>query len=232
MSAKGRGRSLIAAESIKFGLPVNLHIIFSLAVTAVIFLIAYFTSRKATSGVPPRAQNLGEAIVEFLADYVEPEVGKDLTPTILPWLGALFIYILLANWLGLLPFSRSPTSDISTTLGLAVTAVVGVVVFNIKVNGPKRATKQYLKPVVWLFLLLIPLAIIDNVARMLSLGLRLFGNIAAEHLVFEKLSTHVPYFLPMILLLLGLLVGLIQAIVFTILNLFYIVEDLGLQEEE
>ncbi len=223
---------MIAAESIKFGLPVNLHIIFSLAVTAVIFLIAYFTSRKATSGVPPRAQNLGEAIVEFLADYVEPEVGKELTPTILPWLGALFIYILLANWLGLLPFSRSPTSDISTTLGLAVTAVIGVVVFNIKVNGPKRATKQYLKPVVWLFILLIPLAIIDNVARMLSLGLRLFGNIAAEHLVFEKLSNHVPYFLPMILLLLGLLVGLIQAIVFTILNLFYIVEDLGLQEEE
>ena len=219
------------AEAIKFGLPVSLHIIFSLAVTAVVFLVAYILGRKATSGVPSGAQNFGEAIVEFLADQVEPEVGEELTPTILPWLGALFIYILIANWLGLLPFSRQPTADISTTAGLAVTAVIGVVVLNIRVNGLKRAGKQYLKPVVWFFIFLIPLAIIDNLARMLSLCLRLFGNIAGEHMVFEKLSANVPYFLPMILLALGLLIGLIQAIVFTYLNLFYIVEDLGLQEE-
>ncbi len=223
---------MFAAEVIKFGLPVNLHVIFSLAITAVVFLIAYILGRKATSGAPSGAQNLGEAIVEFLADYVEPEVGEELTPTILPWLGALFIYILLANWLGLIPFSRTPTADISTTAGLAVTAVVGIVVLNIKINGPKRAAKQYLKPVAWFFVLLIPLAIIDNIARILSLSLRLFGNIAGEHMVLEHLSNNVPYFLPMILLLLGVLVGLIQAIVFTILNLFYIVEDLGLQEEE
>lgn len=216
----------------KFGLPVHLHVIFSLVVTAVALLIAYIAGRKATSGVPSGAQNFGEAIVEFLADQVEPEVGKELTPTILPWLGALFIYVLFANWIGLFPFSRQPTADISTTAALAVTAVIGVVVLNIRVNGPKRAAKQYLRPVVWLFILLIPLAIIDNIARILSLCLRLFGNIAGEHLVFERLSNHVPYFLPMILLLLGLLVGLIQAIVFTLLNLFYIVEDLGLNEEE
>lgn len=220
------------AEGIHFGLSVHLHVIFSLAVTAIVLLISYIVGRKATTGAPSGAQNFGEAIVGFLADQVEPEVGKELTPTILPWLGALFIYILLANWLGLLPFSRTPTADISTTAGLGVTAIVGVFVLNIKVNGIKRASKQYLRPVVWLFILLIPLAIIDNLARVLSLTLRLFGNIAGEHLVFERLSEHVPYFLPMILLLLGLLVGLIQALVFTILNLFYIVEDLGLGEED
>lgn len=220
------------AESIKFGLPVYYHIIFSLAVTAVVLLIAYIAGRKATSGVPSGAQNFGEAIVGFLVDQVEPEVGKKLTPIILPWLGALFIYILVANWLGLLPFSRTPTADISTTAGLAVVAVIGVVVLNIKVNGLKGAGKQYLKPIVWFFILLVPIAIIDNFARMLSLCLRLFGNIAGEHMVFEQLSTRVPYFLPMILLLLGVLVGLIQAVVFTILNLFYIVEDLGLHDEE
>ncbi len=220
------------AEGIRFGLPVHIHIIFSLVITAIAFLIAYITGRKATSGVPSGAQNFGEAIVEFLADQVEPEVGKELLPTVLPWLGALFIYVLLANWLGIIPFTRQPTSDISTTAGLAITAIIGVFVLNIKVNGPIGAAKQWLKPVWWLFILIIPLAIIDNFARMLSLCLRLFGNIAGEHLVFEQLSTHVPYFLPMILILLLVLVGIIQAIVFTLLNLFYIVEDLGLHEEE
>lgn len=220
------------SEGIHFGLSVNLHLIFSLVVTAIVILIAYLTTRKATSDVPSGAQNFGEAIVEFLAGQVEPEIGKQLVPTILPWLGALFIYILLANWLGLIPFSRQPTADISTTAGLGVIAVIGVFVLNIKVNGLRKAGKQYLKPVMWLFILIIPLAIIDNFSRILSLTLRLFGNIAGEHLVFEQLSHNIPYFLPMILILLLVLVGLLQAFVFTLLNLFYIVEDLGIHDEE
>jgi len=219
-------------EAVKFGIPLNLEIAFSLVITVFGFVVAYLAGRKATSGVPSGAQNLGEVVVEFLADQIEPEVGSELLPSVLSWLGAIFIYILIANWIGLIPFCRQPTSDLSTTAGLAITAVIGVQVLNVKVNGLKGAAKQWLKPVWWFFILFIPIKILDNFARFLSLALRLFGNIGGEHLVFEQLFNKVPYLLPVILLLLGLLVGLIQAIVFTLLNLFYIVEDLGTGDED
>jgi len=219
-------------EAIGFGLPIKTYLIFSLMVTVILAVASFLATRRKGEEVPTGWQNFCEALVEFLAGQIEPEVGSKLLPLLLPWLGAFFLYILVANWLGLIPFFLPPTSDLSTTVALSVTAIVGIQIIGFRINGVWGTIKQWFKPVWWLFILLIPLRIIDNLARVLSLSLRLFGNLAGEHLVFEQVSHVVPYVLPIILLLIGVLVGLIQAVVFTLLNLYYLIEETGLHGEE
>jgi len=216
---------------VSLGLPVRTHIIFSLVVTVVLAVFTFLVARRKKSLIPSGIQNVAEAIVEFLIGQIEPQMGHKLFLIALPWLGAFFLYILTANWLGLFPFCFPPTSDLSTTAALAVTAIIGIQLINLKVNGLKGTLKEWLKPVWWLFILLVPLRVIDNLARMLSLTLRLFGNLAGEHLVFEQVCATVPYILPAVLLLIGILVGVVQAAVFTLLNLFYLVEETGQHPE-
>ncbi|MBI4744138.1 MAG: F0F1 ATP synthase subunit A [Actinobacteria bacterium] len=222
-------------EGIKFGLPVSTHIGFgllALILLSVFAIGAYLKiSKKKGSDVPEGLQNVSEAIVEILVNQIEPEVGEKWLPLILPFIGSFFFYILVANWIGLFPFGLSSTADLSTTLALALISIVGIQLISIRVNGVVGAIKEWFKPVWWMFILLIPLRILDNIARSLSLSLRLFGNIGGEHLVFEQVSHVVPYVLPIVLLLLSVLVGLIQAAVFSLLSLFYLIEEVGIHGE-
>ncbi len=216
---------------VSLGLPVHIHIIFSVATTVILAVFTFFAARRKKTLVPSGIQNMAEAVVELLIGQIEPQMGHNLFLIVLPWLGSFFLYILTANWLGLFPFCFPATSDLSTTAALAATAIIGIQVINLKVNGLKGTLKEWLKPVWWLFILLVPLRIIDNLARMLSLALRLFGNLAGEHLVFEQVCATVPYILPAVLLLIGVLVGIVQSAVFTLLNLFYLVEETGQHSE-
>lgn len=222
-------------EGIKFGLPVFTHIGFGLValiLLSVFSIGAYLKiSKKKGSDVPEGLQNVSEALVEILVSQIEPEVGEKWLPLVLPFIGSFFLYILVANWIGLFPLGFSSTADLSTTLALALISIVGIQLISIKVNGVIGAIKEWFKPVWWMFILLIPLRILDNIARSLSLSLRLFGNIGGEHLVFEQVSHVVPYVLPIVLLLLSVLVGLIQASVFSLLSLFYLIEEVGLHGE-
>lgn len=108
---------------------------------------------------------------------------------------------------------------------------------------PLKPLESFMRTRVWLImkhgfkisllaLLLVPLRIIDNVARTLSLSLRLFGNIGGEHIVFEKVSEVVPIIFPVLLLLLGILVGLIQAAVFSLLSMYYLIEEANIHGHE
>jgi F-type H+-transporting ATPase subunit a len=222
-------------EGIKFGLSVFSHIGFSLITLGLLSafsIVVYLKiSKKKNNDVPSGLQNAAEAVVEILVNQIEPEVGEKWVSLVLPFVGSFFLYILVANWIGLIPFALSSTADLSTTLALSVVSIVGIQFINVRANGVAGAVKEWFKPVWWMFILLIPLRIIDNMARMLSLSLRLFGNIGGEHLVFEQVTHVVPYVLPIILLLLGVLVGLIQAAVFSLLNLFYLIEEVGLHGE-
>jgi F-type H+-transporting ATPase subunit a len=221
-------------EGIKFGISVASHIGFSLAVSiflSAFALLIYFKTRKNKDKAPTGIQNLAEAVIEFLVGQIEPEVGKDWLPIVLPFIGSFFLYIIIANWIGIIPFSQPPTADLSTTFALAVVSITWVHVINFKKRGFVGAIKEWFKPVWWLFILMIPLRFVDNIARILSLSLRLFGNIGGEHLVFEQISHVIPYVMPAALLLLSVLVGLVQAAVFALLNLYYLIEEAGLHGE-
>lgn len=211
-------------EGIEFGLSITDHVIFSGLASLILVVFGFLVARKSEVGkVPEGLQNAGEAVVEFLVGRVENEFGPERTPIVAPFIGALFLYILVSNWLGLLPMSHAPTTDLSTTVALAACAIIGFQILNFVVNGRIKAVKQLFKPVVFLF----PFKIIDNLTRILSLSLRLFGNMFGEHAVTAIVSGIVPLLLPVLLLLLGGLVGLIQAAVFALLSMAYLAEEIG-----
>lgn len=215
------------SEGIKFGLSIRDHYIFSVLASLILILLGFLVVRRKEAGTPKGLQNAGELVIEFLAKQVETEFGPERVSVVVPFLGALFLSILVSNWLGLIPQSLAPTTDLSTTAGLGVSAVLGFQIINFVANGRAKAMKQLFKPAIFLF----PLKIIDNFARVLSLSLRLFGNMFGEHVVAEIVSAIIPLFLPIILLLLGALVGLIQAFVFTILSMKYLAEEIGVAKE-
>lgn len=262
-----------------FGYNGNIgHYLFFAGITmGVIFLFALLVRlKRKKEGVPKGIQNIGEAIVEFLVDLIEPVLGEKLVPIALPFLGTFFIFILFSNLLLILPhpLSNPPTGDISVTASLAFICVFGLQFYNaFVINGPKKAFKMWLNPVPGLgsdehgnnkngksetgksigkslleflksspikilILFFIILKVIDNLARLLSLSLRLFGNIYGEHTILAqttemaltKPALIITLFIPLLILCFDILVALIQAVVFTNLSLFYMKEEWGIHD--
>lgn len=274
-------------ESHGFGYNGNLELFLIFAgivsLAAIIFaLSSYFKKKK--DKVPSGIQNVAEAIVEFLVNLIEPVLGEKLVPVALPFLGTFFIFILLSNYLLILPhpFSNPPTGDISVAAALAIISVFGLQFYNVFiVNGPKKTLKLWLNPVPGLngeeshdeeshmgnnvketrkkekksfgrtilgilkslpvkllVVVFIVLKVVDNVARILSLSLRLFGNIYGEHTILAttmemaltKPALIITLFIPFLILCFDLMVALIQAVVFTYLSLFYMKEEWGVHD--
>lgn len=216
---------------IEFGLKLVDHIAYSLLASAIVILLAFLVVRRREKGVPKGWQNAGEYLIEMLMKLLGEDFPERLLPTVVPFLTTFFVFILICNWVGLLPHGLPPTADLSTTVALALVAVVGFQVISVSVHGGWGAFKQFLKPVAFFA----PLKIIDNLARVLSLSLRLFGNITGEHIVAHIVGLIIPLFFPVILSMLGLLVGGIQAVVFTMLAMKYLAEEVGaehLREQE
>jgi F-type H+-transporting ATPase subunit a len=211
------------------------NVIFSWGVAILLCAIAYLTYRKR-SILPGSMQNVVELLVEALDNFVcgilGPQ-GRKFTP----FLGTLFIYILSMNFLGLVPGMKSPTANLNQTLALAL-----CVFFYVQYTGIRSlGLKGYLHHmagspsdvVTWLLVPLnIPIHIIEELAKPMSLSLRLFGNITGEDVLiavfvglgvsalsFLHLPVGIPFEIPFIFL--ALLTGTIQALVFTLLSTIY-----------
>ncbi|MGC9064472.1 MAG: F0F1 ATP synthase subunit A, partial [bacterium] len=131
---------------------------------------------------------------------------------------------LLSNWIEIIPGFNAPTRDLSTTVALAIVAVASTYVAGIREKG-WRFFKKYIEPNP----ILLPLNILEELVRPVSLSFRLFGNIIGEEIVIALLVMLVPLILPIPMMLLGLFTGLIQAFIFSLLTLLYIA---GAIEEE
>jgi F-type H+-transporting ATPase subunit a len=234
----------------------------------VVGLILWF-SRKATSNmqlVPHHAQNFFEAVVEFFYVRVEEIVGAKLAPKCFPLLATLFIFILVSNWSGLLPFVgtigwghsegygmlshvdvpllRPPTADLNLTLGMALVVFavwgyltvreVGVIGFLTHTFGPKGGLKGFMGLImILIFLFVGVIEVISILLRNVTLPMRLYGNIFAGENVLHTMSSMLDekgplvsflgsVILPLPFYFMELLVGLLQAMVFTILTAVYI----------
>lgn len=205
-----------------FGLRVSSFVTTMWGIMAVILIISYFATRNLKK-VPTGAQNVMEFIIQTLVGFFTGVMGEKRVKQFLPILATFFLFILFSNYSGLLPMAghlpglAAPTSTISVTAGFAIVVFFCTHFFGIKEKG-LGYFKHFLQPVAFL----LPLMIIEEFVRPLSLSLRLYGNIFGEEMVTAQLFSMVPLGVPLIMQLLGLLMGLIQAFVFTLLTAVYL----------
>ena len=152
-------------------------------------------------------------------------MGRKDVNAYLPFLGTLIIFIAVANVLGAFPVLTSPTSDINTTIALSVVVLICTHFFGVSKKGLIKYSKELASPV-----FLLPLEIISQVSRTISLALRLFGNILSGELIASIVFSLVPLFVPLPLIGLSLLIGVLQAYVFTALSSVYIATAIEINE--
>lgn len=198
----------------------------------VIGIFVAWATRNLTRVPETRLQGLLEATVERIATFFEDIIGEKGRPYI-PFVGSFFIFVLALNMLGLIPGFQPPTADLNTTLGMALAGVVGAQAIGLRELGVRRYLRHFGGDPLWMAPLMAPLHIIGEVAKVLSLSLRLFGNIFGEEMVVLVMAGLSPillirnYEIPYIpvqfpMMLFSLFTGLIQAVVFSILVSIYI----------
>jgi len=138
-----------------------------------------------------------------------------------PLIGTLALFILVANLLGIIPGFESPTSNLNTTVSMALVVFVMTHVVGIRVHGFKYV-KQFMGPVWWLTPIMMPIEIVSHLSRPLSLSVRLFGNIMGEDLVLAIVLILIPFLVPLPLFVLMIFTSIIQTMVFVILSMMYI----------
>lgn len=161
-----------------------------------------------------------EVITEFivsLSDMVMGEEGRKYVPMF----GAIFLYIWISNLIGLIPGMTPSTDNINTTIGLGLFSFVAYNYFGIREHG-LAYLKHFLGPVWWLAWLMVLIEIVGHVIRPLTLGLRLAGNISADHTVLSIFLDIAPWGVPAIFYGMGIFVASMQAFVFTILSMIYV----------
>lgn len=200
------------------GLQLNATIVFTWVVMALLTLGAWLISRRLSSGTRmSRWQNLLEVIVAGTIDQIR-EVAKQDYHRYLPFIGTLFLYILTCNLLGVLPGFMPPTGSLSTTTALAICVLVAVPLYGIASEGLLAYLKHYIKPTP----LMLPFNIIGELSRTIALAVRLYGNTMSGTVIVGILLSLMPYFFPIVMQLLGLITGTIQAYIFAILAMVYI----------
>jgi len=192
-----------------FGLPVRNTVLATWVTMGLIILVVVILDR-----IKP---HLLENFVEFLSNLIGGIMNLEHVEKYLPILGTLIIFIAVANTLGSFPLLTSPTSDINTTIALALVVFFAVHIYGIRANGIFPYAKDMASPI-----FLLPLEIIGQISRTISLALRLFGNILSGELIVAIVFSLIPVFLPLPLMGLSLLIGILQAYVFTALSSVYI----------
>jgi len=165
-----------------------------------------------------------EMLVGFLNDTISDVMGRPAEPY-LPFLGALAIFIAISNIIGVVPFLVSPTRDVNTPLALALTAFLSVHYFGIRAKGVLGYLKSLASPI-----FVLPLEIIGQVSRTISLTVRLFGNIVSTEMIVAVVFALVPLIAPLPLIGFSMFTGLLQAYIFTALATVYI--GAGLEDSE
>jgi F-type H+-transporting ATPase subunit a len=175
------------------------------------------TRKLVTEGKISRWQGFLEIVVTTILKQVE-EVGLRNPKRYLGYIGTLFLFIAVSNLCAIIPWYKPPTGSLSTTSALAISVFVAVLLFGIEEQGFIGYLKSYLKPT----FLMLPFNIIGEFSRTFALAIRLFGNIMSGTMIVAILLTIAPFFVPIFMDLLGLLTGLVQAYIFSILATVYI----------
>jgi F-type H+-transporting ATPase subunit a len=174
--------------------------------------------------VPParfNLRNLFEMFTEAVLSVATGVMGEKNAKKFLPLIGTLAFFIFFSNSLALLPGMAPPTATLKTNLALALTVFFMTHAYGV-MEHKAAYFKHFLGPVIWLAPLMLPIELVSHVARPLSLSLRLLGNIAADHKVVSAFFALVPLLVPVPFLILGVMVVIVQTLVFSLLTMVYI----------
>lgn len=199
----------------------------ALVVALLLIIVAYRFLRSVRTAKDPlvpeerlSARNAMELLVEIVVGLSDNIIGRKGRKYV-SLFGSLFIFLLTANFLGLVPGFSPPTSSFYSNLGLGLVVFFSYHYFGVREHGPKYF-KQFMGPMLLLAPLFILIELASHIFRPISLSIRLFGNMFGDHLVLEIFTDLTKFVIPVLFYMLGSLVSVIQAAVFTILTVIYV----------
>ncbi len=197
---------------------LNATIVLTWGLMFVLAVGSELITRKLSTGLRrSRWQNFLEIIVTTIEKQIE-DVGLRHPEKYLPFLGTLFLFVAAASLGTVIPGYEPPTSSLSTTTALALCVFVAVPLFGIEEQGVGGYLKSYAQPTA----IMLPFNIISELSRTLALAVRLFGNMMSGAMIIGILLTITPFIFPIAMTALGLLTGMVQAYIFSILAAVYI----------
>jgi F-type H+-transporting ATPase subunit a len=197
---------------------LNATIVYTWGLMAVLAVGSILVTRRLSKDLQrSRWQNLLEIVVTGITKQIK-EVGMKQPEKYLGFLGTLFLFVAMASIFTIVPGYEPPTGSLSTTAALAICVFVAVPMFGIEENGLGKYLRDYLKPTV----IMLPFNIISELSRTLALAVRLFGNMMSGTMILAILLTITPYIFPIAMSVLGLLTGMVQSYIFSILAAVYI----------
>lgn len=201
---------------------LNATLLYSWIVMSILIIVAIFVNRSIKKGGISKLQNIFEALITTIDGQVKQISDKNIE-VIFPFIATLFIYVITSNLISLIPTFQSPTASLSTTLALAMSTFIFSVAIGIKENGLLKYIGSYFKPIA----LLMPLNVIGQLSKIISLSFRLYGNIMSSGAIILILSniTFLSVGFPILISLLGTIGSVIQAYIFSILSMIAISSD-------
>jgi F-type H+-transporting ATPase subunit a len=197
---------------------LNATIVYTWGLMLVLVVASKLITRTLTAELKrSRWQNLLAILVTSIEKQIE-DVGLQNARAYLGFLGTLFLFIATAALCTIIPYYEPPTGSLSTTAALALCVLVAVPLFGIKDQGIRGYLKSYVEPT----FIMLPFNLISEVSRTLALAVRLFGNMMSGAMIIAILLTISPFLFPIVMTLLGLLTGMVQAYIFSILAAVYI----------
>ena len=206
----------IGGQNLTFNLQV---ILMTWIVIGVLLFFGVMMTRRRGM-LPHSMQILGELFVGQFYQLTEDALGKEYVEKYAPLICSLFMFVVLSNWLGVFPHLEEPTKDLNTPLSLGIMGFVIAHYAGIRSKGFKAYAKEYFQPVFFMM----PLNVIGELAKIISISFRLFGNIMGGSIIILVVS-YLCYSIvlpPFLIAFFGIFVGTIQAFVFTMLTLVYI----------
>jgi F-type H+-transporting ATPase subunit a len=199
-------------------LALSATLVYTWALMALLVFGSWLVTRRLSTGVELSAwQNLLEVLVDAIRDQIR-EVSRQSPDPYLPFVGSLFVFIAASNLLAIIPGYLPPTASLSTTTALAIAVFIAVPVFGVAREGFGAYLRHYLRPSFFM----LPFNIIGEVSRTIALAVRLYGNIMSGSVIAALLLSLVPFFVPILIQLFGLLIGMVQAYIFAVLAMVYI----------
>jgi F-type H+-transporting ATPase subunit a len=206
------------------------HVVMAMLVVVLVAVVLIPISRRLSIDSPGKVQQVFELLITGLEDLIEDVVGHGFGKRFLPFIMGLAVFIFVGNIFGLFYFVQPPTANPNTTFALSITAFLFYNIVGIRDNGLIKYAAHFVGPVWWLFFLMVPIEIISHLARILSLALRLFGNIFGEHTATGIFFTMFPFILPWPMMGLGIFGAFLQAFIFIMLTMAYLNGAVGAEE--
>lgn len=207
---------------------LNATIVFTWIVMVLMAGGCWAVTRRLSSGLKlSRWQNLLEIIVDYTRKQIR-EVTQQKPEPFLPFIGTLFLFIAVSNILMVIPGFVPPTASLSTTAGLALCVFIAVPVFAIRQSGVAAYLKNFIRPTPFM----LPFNIISDLSRTLALAVRLFGNVMSGTKIAAILLAVIPLIFPVVMHLLGLITGFVQAYIFAILATVYIASGTRVRQQQ